>query len=92
MEIGLSPELAAVVQRDMASGQYASVEEYIAEAVEVLHERARWQSETVLRRHRDVGRPILPGFRYLAVRSRLNLVVTESAAFHSLIGQLVPRD
>jgi len=46
MEIRLSPEVEAVVERDMASGRYASVEEYIAEAVAMLHERQQWLVET----------------------------------------------
>jgi Arc/MetJ-type ribon-helix-helix transcriptional regulator len=44
MEIRLSPELEAVVERDMANGRYASVEEYI---VELLHERELWRGETL---------------------------------------------
>jgi putative addiction module CopG family antidote len=48
MEIKLSPELAAVVEQDVAAGRFASVEEYIAAAVELLHERAQgWNGETL---------------------------------------------
>jgi len=47
MEIRLSPELEAVVEQDMASGRFRSVEEYIAEAVELLHEREQWRGESV---------------------------------------------
>jgi antitoxin ParD1/3/4 len=47
MEIRLSPELEAVVERDMASGRYSSLEEYIAEAVESLHERSQQLGETL---------------------------------------------
>jgi len=47
MEIRLSPELEAVVEQDMASGRYGSVEEYIATAVESLHEREHWGGETL---------------------------------------------
>jgi len=47
MEIRLSPELEAVVAKDMASGRYASVEEYVAEAVELLHEREEWLGESL---------------------------------------------
>jgi len=47
MEIRLSPEIEAVVKRDMASGRYGSVEDYIAEAVETLHERRQWIGETL---------------------------------------------
>jgi putative addiction module CopG family antidote len=46
MEIRLSPELQAVVERDMATGRFSSVEEYIAEAVELLHEREQWREES----------------------------------------------
>jgi putative addiction module CopG family antidote len=45
MEIRLSPELAAVVERDVAAGRFASVDEYIAEAIELLHEREPWRDE-----------------------------------------------
>jgi Arc/MetJ-type ribon-helix-helix transcriptional regulator len=47
MEIRLSPELQAVVERDMASGRFRSVEDYIAEAVELLHAREQWRGETL---------------------------------------------
>jgi Arc/MetJ-type ribon-helix-helix transcriptional regulator len=47
MEIRLSPELEAAVERGVASGRYASVEEYIAKAVEVLREREAWREETL---------------------------------------------
>jgi len=48
MEIKLSPELAAVVEQDVAAGRFASAEEYIAAAVELLHERAQgWNGETL---------------------------------------------
>lgn len=47
MEIRLSPELAAVVERDVASGRFASVDEYIAEAIELLHEREPWRDESL---------------------------------------------
>ncbi len=47
MEITLSPEIEAVVRRDMETGGYSSVEDYIAEAVETLHERQQWLGETL---------------------------------------------
>ena len=48
MDIRLSPELAAVVEQDVAAGRFASAEEYIAAAVELLHERAQgWNGETL---------------------------------------------
>ncbi len=47
MEIRLSPELEAAVERGVASGRYASAEEYLAEAVELLEEREAWREETL---------------------------------------------
>ncbi len=47
MEIKLSPELEAAVERGVASGRYATPEEYIAEAVELLEEREAWREETL---------------------------------------------
>jgi Arc/MetJ-type ribon-helix-helix transcriptional regulator len=47
MEITLSPEIEAVVRRDMETGGYSSVEDYIADAVETLHERREWLGETL---------------------------------------------
>ena len=47
MQIRLSPELEAAVERGVASGRYASAEEYLAEAVELLEEREQWREETV---------------------------------------------
>ncbi len=47
MEIRLSPELEALVASDMESGRYTSVEEYVAEAVAMLHERQQWRAETL---------------------------------------------
>lgn len=47
MEITLSPELEAVVRNGVESGRFASVDEYVAEAVELLHEREEWFGETL---------------------------------------------
>jgi putative addiction module CopG family antidote len=52
MEVKLSPELAAVIEQGLASGRYSSAEEYIAEAIDVLHEREQWFGET-LQEQRD---------------------------------------
>ena len=46
MKIELSPEVEAIVERDLASGRYSSVAEYIAEAVDALHERQQLRSES----------------------------------------------
>jgi Arc/MetJ-type ribon-helix-helix transcriptional regulator len=47
MEIRLSPELEAAVERGVASGRYASSEEYLADAVALLEEREAWRSESL---------------------------------------------
>jgi Arc/MetJ-type ribon-helix-helix transcriptional regulator len=47
MEIRLSPELEAAVERGVASGRFANVEEYLAKAVELLEERDVWRPETL---------------------------------------------
>jgi len=47
MEIKLSPDVAAIVHLAMSSGRYGSVEEYVAEAVELLHERQAWPGESL---------------------------------------------
>ena len=47
MEITLSPELAAAVERGIASGRYASAEDYVAEALEQMEERDGWRAETL---------------------------------------------
>jgi Arc/MetJ-type ribon-helix-helix transcriptional regulator len=53
MTIRLNPELAAVVEGDLASAGYPSVEEYIAAAVELLHERVQGQQAEELDRFED---------------------------------------
>ncbi|WP_161571085.1 hypothetical protein [Granulicella sibirica] len=40
------------MKEDVASGRYASVDEYIAEVVELLHEREQWRGES-LQEQRD---------------------------------------
>jgi len=45
--IRLSPEIEALVERDVASGRYANADEYVAQAVELLEEREAWREETL---------------------------------------------
>jgi putative addiction module CopG family antidote len=48
MEIRLSPEIAALVEADVAAGRFASADEYVAAAVALLHEREQgWNGETL---------------------------------------------
>ena len=42
MTIQLSPELEALVQQDVSRGAYASVQEFVTEAVTILHRREEW--------------------------------------------------
>jgi len=46
MQIELSPELAAVVEADVAAGRFASPEEYVAAAVDLLHKCQALRDET----------------------------------------------
>lgn len=48
MVIELSPELEALVLRDIERGAFRNVEEFVAQAVTELHEREEW-----LAAHRD---------------------------------------
>jgi len=43
--IQLKPELEALVQKDVQRGSYGSVEEFVARAVEMLHEQEEWLAE-----------------------------------------------
>ena len=45
MTVDLSPELEALVRRDIAGGAYASVDEFVTKAVTELHEREQWLAE-----------------------------------------------
>lgn len=54
MEIRLSPELEAVIAGDVATGRFANAEEYLAEAVELLHEQETWASETLERQRQKL--------------------------------------
>jgi len=42
MEIRLRPELANLVKQDVERGAYASVDEYVEQAVSMLHEQEAW--------------------------------------------------
>ena len=42
MTIQLSPELEALVQEDVSRGPYTTVEEFVTEAVTLLHHREEW--------------------------------------------------
>lgn len=42
MEIRLRPELEAVILEDVQSGAYQTVDEYVEQAISMLHEREAW--------------------------------------------------
>ncbi len=44
MEIRLRPELADLIKQDVQRGAYASVDEFVEQAVSMLHEQEAWLS------------------------------------------------
>lgn len=42
MTIHLKPELEALIQMDLERGPYQSVDEFVAHAVQMLHEHEQW--------------------------------------------------
>jgi putative addiction module CopG family antidote len=58
MEIRLRPELEALIRQDVQRGAYETIDEYIEQAVSLLHEREAW-----LAAHRsDVEAQISEGY------------------------------
>jgi Arc/MetJ-type ribon-helix-helix transcriptional regulator len=49
MEIRLRPELADLVKQDVERGAYASIDDYVEQAVSMLHEQEAWVSRESLR-------------------------------------------
>lgn len=45
MTVRLSPELEALIREDIARGPYSSVEEFVEQAVQLLHEQEQWLGE-----------------------------------------------
>lgn len=45
MKIELKPELEALIQQDVARGPYKSVDEFVEQAVSLLHEQEAWLAE-----------------------------------------------
>jgi putative addiction module CopG family antidote len=44
MTIRLKPELESLIQRDVERGPYESVDEFVEQAVQLLHEQEEWLS------------------------------------------------
>ena len=45
MKIELKPELEALIKRDVERGAYKSVDEFVEQAVSLLHEQETWLAE-----------------------------------------------
>jgi antitoxin ParD1/3/4 len=45
MKIELKPELEALIKQDVESGAYKSVDEFVEQAVSLLHEQEAWLAE-----------------------------------------------
>jgi putative addiction module CopG family antidote len=77
MTIHLKPELEALIQEDVERGPYRSADEFVAQAVQMLHEHEQWLAD-----HRaDIAAKIEHGFAQaergelldpIEVRARLN--------------------
>jgi putative addiction module CopG family antidote len=88
MEIRLSPDLAAMVERDVAAGRFASVDEYIAKAIELLHEREPWRDESLEELNASLEEAIAQAERgeildEAEVRRRMNVMKAEWMARRS---------
>lgn len=77
MTIHLKPELEALIQEDVERGPYQSADEFVAQAVQMLHEHERWLAEN----RSDVAAKIEHGFAQaergelldpVEVRARMN--------------------
>ena len=45
MTIHLKPELEALIQKDVERGPYQSADEFVAQAVQMLHEHEQWLAD-----------------------------------------------
>ena len=58
MTIHLKPELEALIQEDVERGPYRSADEFVAQAVQMLHEHEQWLAEN----RADIAAKIEHGF------------------------------
>ena len=58
MTIRLKPELEALIQQDVARGPYQSADEFVAQAVQMLHEHEQWLADN----RADIAAKIEHGF------------------------------
>jgi len=77
MTIHLKPELEALIQEDVERGPYQSADEFVAQAVQMLHEHERWLADN----RADIAAKIEHGYAQaergelldsVKVRARLN--------------------
>jgi len=61
MTIHLRPELEALIQEDVERGPYQSADEFVAQAVQMLHEHEQWLAEN----RADIAARIEHGFGQL---------------------------
>jgi antitoxin ParD1/3/4 len=58
MTIHLNPELEALIQKDVERGPYQSADEFVAHAVQLLHEQEQWLADN----RADIAEKIEHGF------------------------------
>jgi len=58
MTIRLKPELEALIQKDVERGPYRSADEFVEQAVQLLHEQEQWLADN----HADIAAKIEKGY------------------------------
>jgi len=58
MTIRLKPELEALIQKDVERGPYQSADEFVEQAVQMLHEQEQWLADN----HADIAAKIEKGY------------------------------
>ena len=58
MTIRLKPELEALIQKDVERGPYQSADEFIEQAVQMLHEQEQWLADN----HADIAAQFEKGY------------------------------
>ena len=58
MTIRLRPELEALIQKDVERGPYRSADEFVEQAVQMLHEQEQWLAD----HHTDIAAKIEEGY------------------------------
>jgi putative addiction module CopG family antidote len=76
MTIHLKPELEALIQKDVERGPYQSADEFVAQAVQMLHEQEQWLADN----RGDIAAKIEHGYAQ-AERGEL---IEEDEAFQQL--------